>query len=634
MLKGIQRNWRYVGHASNPNQASKLVPGRATNRRGCKCVSSVVSVSERFRHSLSSNDQAFSSPISSHDYIFTSSNAFMPDIQIHAAPFSTKSTDDNGGGEGAEALSELDFDSDNELGIEPATTDDDSINHLITNLYPNNPDPVLERILEASTIEQLFEAYESISDESERTPEQSSQGLACLWDLQKFIFQIGALFDPERDINNKRRYAEILASHPTFRKILEHAIENIKFLGDEPLAASLLCLKRLEFSVRSPECQAFLAELGKRKETLELPALSRLCVVLRNEGIYGSLLITEFFPRLSQLIREMDNNQGLRLASIALRSANRCAPSSFVQLYYDRVATLHKTNQLVGIDPSIYCKILLCLNDTKWIRSGQPREGASPEELQRIIGHLLTPFVNELPLMDVLSLQRILEFGPLEPPNFIQALNTRIGRLIEESQEEVPRLDLICCLAPVTRRSVEQRKRLASFVEQYLDSYPKFETISHLLLKILKTLKLSGDETRLYAKFWDKAYAALESGDPRKALKQSVEYLSFNFGMSYTFRHIQFEAKAKQLLYFYIYNYVNQLRPTLITPTDFAKAYAFLIAFSWHGEPIFQENSHGLLKIFQEKFAKGIRPPEFLTLARGISASLSYQGRNPRTSPR
>jgi hypothetical protein len=69
----------------------------------------------------------------------------------------------------------------------------------------------------------------------------------------------------------------------------------------------------------------------------------------------------------------------------------------------------------------------------------------------------------------------------------------------------------------------------------------------------------------------------------------------------------------------------------MISPGDFTRVFAFLIAFGSTHDPIFQEKGYGFLRLFDMNFAFQCRMSDLSALARGISTSLAAQGNNPRT---
>ena len=550
-----------------------------------------------------------------------------PVVSIHAqccASFSTKSPSASAEDviENEEAFADLESDLDPEFSTVVGGTEDE-VQHFRINLHPNLKDPILAQLCDASSVVQVFEIMESIPPEL-KTEKHTSQALVTIWDLQKFLYRIGPIFDPQRDFSSRHIFVENLTKHPSFNDIFQHVISHAHLLEDEPLVASLLCLKKMNWSMKSPESQILIEECLKRKNSLTLPALSRFCVCMKTEGIYGSLAMIDFLPLIIKFIREMDDDLSVRLVSISVRNMSRALPPSVIQLYRKKVSEL-LANPFCSIT---YCKILTCLLETR--NTASPTDESSSQYLMREVGKLATPFVSDMDLMQILSLQYLLEFGPHEPRKFITAVHSRISRYIEE-QEEMPRMDLIACISPFIKRSSEQKRRLASYAHEYLISYENFDQISHILLKILRVIKIK--DRGLYDKYWSKALQQVnvESMDTRKILKLAHDYLSFNFGMGYFYRHEEFEACIKRVLYFYVENYRNQTQPCMISPGDFGRAYAFLIAFGTPQDPMFQEHRHGFLRMFETNFAYQCRVQELAALARGVSTSLFYQNNNLRT---
>lgn len=100
----------------------------------------------------------------------------------------------------------------------------------------------------------------------------SSQALCTLWDLQKLLFQLGPIFNPQEDFLNKGEFIQNVKANNIFQeKVLRVVLERHQELGDEPLCASLLALKKMHYELS--EYEPLVAECINRKNTLCLPGI-------------------------------------------------------------------------------------------------------------------------------------------------------------------------------------------------------------------------------------------------------------------------------------------------------------------------------------------------------------------------
>jgi hypothetical protein len=151
--------------------------------------------------------------------------------------------------------------------------EDEERSHLRTKLYPVESDPtgVLEKLYQVGSVQEVFDI---IKDADEVNVKFSSQALVTLWDLQKLLFQIGPIFNPREDIVNKTNFVQGVKDNDVFReKILRPVVENHKDLEDEPLCATLLALKKMNYKLT--EFEPLIEECFRRKENLSLTGLSR-----------------------------------------------------------------------------------------------------------------------------------------------------------------------------------------------------------------------------------------------------------------------------------------------------------------------------------------------------------------------
>lgn len=529
----------------------------------------------------------------------------------------------------AEEFEDASFDP--SMGME--VTDEEHLSHLRVKLYPlKKEEPEISKTLkglyESGSIQQVFDIVEEHSAKSEDGTinyKVASQALITIWDLQKLIFKIGPNFNPERDYFDRPTFIDKVGQHPTFlEKIVKPIVDNHDKLDDEPLVASLFCLIKMKYNARFGECGELLEECLRRRETLSLPSLSRLCVCMRNESTFGSIVMGQFFPLLWKYIDSMSEDLEVRLVAIALKNSWRLVSDTVVDKFTSKVDSLK--DDFGKWETVTLCKIFLVL-----LVSRYQGTGTQSKHVFDLVGNALVPRIPTMDFMDLLSLQRFLELGHVQPYVLTQALIKRMTRVVQEgvSSSLRPRLDLMGSIAPFLK-SVYQRKQLRKMLKDYLDQH-SFELASGILFNLLRWSKTR--DTTLYNQFWKRAadfVAEIEAAKDvdRRILKMGKDYVNFCHGLNFTYKNLDFETTMKRYLYMLIDNYIRGTQPCLIYPGDFSKAFSFLIGSASLTDPIFYDME--LMRTLDD-FGPQFRSTDVQTLSRGLEAVIFnlFYSRNP-----
>lgn len=213
---------------------------------------------------------------------------------------------------------------DNKELVLDSDIDDHDMSHLRIKLYPiDESDPQSEpisRLYEAASVQEVFDIISSVP-QINYSPKIASQALVSLWDIQKLLFKLGPIFNPEEDIRNKTGFIENIKANQIFKdRVLRPVLDMHRELEDEPLCASLLALKKMDYSIVVIE--ALIDECLRRNRSgpgLALAGLSRLSVVLRSRGLYGQCIMGELSPTIFKYVNEMIDDLEVRLVSILLR---------------------------------------------------------------------------------------------------------------------------------------------------------------------------------------------------------------------------------------------------------------------------------------------------------------------------
>ncbi|ODM94844.1 FAST kinase domain-containing protein 1 [Orchesella cincta] len=495
--------------------------------------------------------------------------------------------------------------------VKPETEDD--LSHLRIRLYSleEDSDGRLKRLYEAASIQQVLDLVEESDDLNLKV---ASQALVTIWDLQKLLFQISSNFEPERDYFDKPSFIEKVARHPIFvEKIVKPVVENCESLGDEPLLASLLSLQRMNYDIRGPECSKFVDECLRRKQTLSLPSVSRLCVCMRAQSLYGNCIVAQFHPLLWEYVESMSTDLEVRLVAISLRNSLRIVSAPMVDKFRAKIYELK--DEMKDWESVTLCKVFLVLIACRNV-------GTESKEVFELVGNTIVPKTQAMPLMELLSLQKFLELGYLDPYCLVEALVRDMKRVIQQGiSSSNPRLDLLASIVPFMK-SVDHRKQIAGMLKDYLFNH-RFEVASGILFTLLRWTRTN--DVNLADQFWKNAGDIVLSRNQenvfdRKVLKFGRDYVNFCAGSAYGYRNRKFEFTMKHYLYRLLDNYSRQTQPSFLHPADFAKTYTVLIGVATLSDAIFSDVE--IVRMLDD-FAPQFRPADLSSIAKAVDYAIS-----------
>ncbi|CAG7827973.1 unnamed protein product [Allacma fusca] len=509
-------------------------------------------------------------------------------------------------------------------------------NNLRLNLYPEDDDWALTALIESTSTQQIFDAFTSIPKE-DLSVRHSSQALVALWNTQKSMFSY--ILDPSEEsfqFKNQLNYVTTLRDHPVLQEIVRHVSDHRSEVDDEPLAVSLLCLKKHQFGMRSEPAQKIIGELLRRKTSLSLPTLSRVFVCMRHESIYGFTVMSEFLPLLYSKVGTMSTDLDFRLVSSALRNCATCSTMAIQCKYLERLNAVLNENSIV-FEVSTLCKIIAFLYEISLLYVKVPEKDSTCEtailasDLNRKVCNLLEPRVCEMDTVNMLSVSTCIDFTH-EPANFVSAFSKRVIELAERDR----RLDLMSIIHPKT--SAEENE-LSQFLHDFLDTCTYFEYVHFIVFRLLK--KIQNDHA-LHYKYWSKVTELLVNQDSKSevegifrdyfvedpaidffyeglvissdlVLKRKIsvfahEYIYFRRGSRRNFSHREFEQTMTRLILQFFQDYDNG--KIILVPKDYTKCFAFLLSIGYENLEI------------RKSFVPNLRIQDLLLIQKAASDAL------------
>ncbi|KAK7068534.1 hypothetical protein SK128_028102 [Halocaridina rubra] len=525
-------------------------------------------------------------------------------VRRHAS-FLTKDfgSDEEDGG----VLSDVDYDFDEDGNL---ISDPLSLNRV--KLYPSSDDPVLERLAQAASVQDVFGIVKETG--KNLTPEQASQAIVSLWDLQKVYGRYGI------DFPNNRNFLLVdflrtIMEHPTFRQLLCHIESLSGSLDCDAVSCMLLYLHRIGIPDTSPVMKNLILASLEKLEEFNLSALSRLSVYLKSQGLGAYYLYSKIITILAARLGTISKPEDLKLATICLYSAGGLVSEAIFRRYDILLHEFVEKGLLEDVQPKVIIKFIKFLYHRN--------RSKSPSSLQRKVLLSLMDKTDLFSDMDIAIVNHYL-MRNIEPRELFHKIQERAKYLIELNKNTIKRARLMLCVAPYS--SFTMRSHIEEFVVELLDEENFYELIP-IAFKCLRSIRTSN--FKLCNEFWMKAlqsakdeltnasehYLGIEEAVLRRVYQH---YMFFNNNLGGTYRNYKFEktlsGKFSQIL----------SRRDCFLPHMVAHLASFIIAYDKGlGLP---ENIMEKIKIASPQFTVS----DIMTLSRGIQISLLFNPNNIR----
>lgn len=483
----------------------------------------------------------------------------------------------------------------------------DQLDTLRVNLYPGSGDPVIKKINEANSMQEVFDQI----DGSRETPtaEQLSQAIVTLWDLQKVYGKYG--FDcsmiTKSEIN---QFLEKILNHPSFEKIVSCFEPLCGDLNNNALSSMMLYLSKLGISNDSPIQQKLSLLCVERVSDFNLTALSRLSVYLRDQGIRGYFLQSRLLPMIARKLEEDLDAEEFLMMTICLSSLKRLVTKSLMKKYTTLIEDRIDEGFFKSCDPKVTLKVIKLLTYPEWTPG------------RRHVRHLmqcLQENFHALSAVQVLDLSVCFQ-SYLEPSGIFHKIRQYSVNSMEEAKITGGRPDILC-MAPFT--PLKSKRFFEVLIAEQLEQKDLYEYIM-VIFKALRHIKTSN--TKLCDAFWIKSLNSVEEelqsrpfllGLQEMARRKVYQrYMYFNNNLGGTYRNHTLEKAMTHLLLEDLKTCMGHL------PGKVANMASFIISYS---------SSEGIPEDVYEKILQC--GPQFsifdtLILSRGIQISLALNRKN------
>lgn len=483
----------------------------------------------------------------------------------------------------------------------------DQLDTLRINLYPGSGDPVIKKINEANSIQEVFDQI----DGSRETPtaEQLSQAIMTLWDLQKVYGKYG--FDcsmiTKSDIN---QFLEKILNHPSFEKIVSYLEPLCGDLNNNALSSMMLYLSKLGISNDSPIQLKLSLLCVERVSDFNLTALSRLSVYLSDQGIRGYFLQSRLLPMIVRKLEEDLDAEEFLMMTICLNSLKRLVTKSLMEKYIAFIENRIEQGFFKTCDPKVTLKVIKLLTYPEW------------PPVRRHVRHLmqcLQENFHALSAVQILDLSVYFQ-SYLEPSGIFHKIRQYSVNSMEEAKITGGRPDILC-MAPFM--PLKSKRFFEVLIAEQLEQKDVYEYIM-VIFKALRHIKTSN--TKLCDAFWIKSFNSVEEEllsrpyllGMQEMTRRKVyqRYMYFNNNLGGTYRNHTLEKAMTHLLLEDLKTCMGHL------PSKVANMASFIISYS---------SSEGIPEDVYEKILQcGSQFSIFdtLILSRGIQISLALNRKN------
>lgn len=483
----------------------------------------------------------------------------------------------------------------------------DQLDSLRVNLYPGSSDPVIKKINEANSMQEVFDQIEGSREPP--TAEQISQAIVTLWDLQKVYGKYGfeCSMITKCEIN---QFLEKILTHPSFEKIVSCLEAVCGDLNNNALSSMMLYLSKLGVRNDSAIQQKLSLLCLERISDFNLTALSRLSVYLREQGIRGYFLQSRLLPMIARKLDDDLDADEFLMITICLSSSKRLVTKSLIEKYIALIEKRINEGFFKTCDPRVTLKAIKLLTFPEW------------PPVRRHVRHLmqcLEENFHALSAMQVLDLSIYFQ-SYLEPSGIFHKIRQYSVNSMEEAKITGGRPDILC-MAPFT--PLKSKRFFEVLIAEQLEQKDLYEYIM-VIFKALRHIKTSN--TKLCDAFWMKSMTSVEeelqSRPYRLGLQEMARrkvyqrYMYFNNNLGGTYRNYALEKALTHLLLEDLKTCMGHL------PNKVANMASFIISYS---------SSEGIPEDVYEKVL--LCGPQFsifdtLILSRGIQISLALNRKN------
>ncbi|XP_046394173.1 FAST kinase domain-containing protein 1, mitochondrial isoform X2 [Ischnura elegans] len=445
-------------------------------------------------------------------------------------------------------------------------------------LRPNHDDPVIQRLISASSVEEVLNVIKE--NEARIKPIHLVHSVLSLWDLQLSSIMLceKPYIGGPSHIVSETFVMELLSQDGT-KRLLELLKDNCENMSPDELACTTLYLGKMGFSdidISDVSCSQLLNSVVRKfysvsenkLHTFSLPSLSRLVAGMRfwrhakPVVFQDSSFHSPVQNRVLQCLDSCCSAEDFRLITICLAHIRPMIELSALHKYKKITADLISQNIFGPTELRPVLRAAAFLNLPHWSHLNI--------DLMRTLLLLLQNKVKELKPSDVVLLNHLLQ-SQLEPSALIGEVQEVATGLLKEKNHEVPVIELLSCLIQWVPPS--NKKYFEDTVLEFICSSlsPRLLPVTFSVLRNLKTSNVT-----LCDAFWSRTLDFIRAKPSMqigiRLLRFCHWYMHFNNNLAGTYHHHGFEMSISEMLLHNIPKWDN--------PSYVARGSSFIIAYS------------------------------------------------------
>ncbi|XP_075234670.1 FAST kinase domain-containing protein 1, mitochondrial [Lycorma delicatula] len=448
-------------------------------------------------------------------------------------------------------------------------------------LYPESDDPVIVKLKESTTVQQVFEILEEYADMF--TSEWCCQAIVVLWDLQKLCRKydrFGEVYSPKSDLLIS--YIDQLINHNTFLRLVDLVNKHHNEMSPDGLACCTLYLTRLGLEQSNNVIKNLIFRIDsliERTKPGEFPltALSRYSVLLGSGPKYNlelrnKLALSKVLPHLEFWLDSCTAIDNYSLLTICVDSLNSVMTLPVFEKYHNVTNHFIELNQLKKVDDVSTLVKAISLFSYYYTLSVLDVKNLNYTCVKLM--KLISGNVNKIShLNQLFRLQKAFLYL-MEPASLADELKDCCSRWVETSELSEKELsdinpELLFCL--IMNTSPYKQHRYSETVIQLINKTDKLHE-----LYILSTTQLM-PLINMYKHIWPKILHKLIDSPHLRSLSTLLFLSARYMDLSVIYRDKRLEEKFVEWLIAELYN-----TSALFEPQKLSQIAAFILSFCEH----------------------------------------------------
>ncbi|KZS20741.1 putative FAST kinase domain-containing protein 1 [Daphnia magna] len=416
--------------------------------------------------------------------------------------------------------------------------DKETVNYH-TRLYPRiqvDDDPLLEALVKASTIEQVF----GLIKEQPLNVKYASQAIATLWNLKKGYYNVTSNTE-----SKNKDFIQVVKSHPQFWIAVDCVAKSASLLSDDTLTSMLLYLRKFQISMMEPSLQSLLCTALTRVKTFSLDSLAKWCLFTSTPNHGGRLMLPAALPAFHRHVNHCQSLTDLEMLSVCFVAiapvVDKNGPTA--RIFIDHIIHLLDTNVLNQDTP--LAALVGVLRALYQVAKSNPLSSCASVRILYLLqdSHLIN---NPSSMVYFDAIRRSWE-AVNEPIGLVRKLENIVCSWLEKLDIQIEHINLLSHVSHIQDASSDRKKQLERHLMRILEKEQPIAIEPYLkqIFRIIRSSKMS--DIKLVDLYWNRVLQSLARRLGNKEefvallLDAAQWYMFFNNNLGGTYRSSNFE---------------------------------------------------------------------------------------------